>query len=390
MRTFKRQSYNSLKRQGTIQRDRLRLAQEAVRAKKERNKAVRSAMRYQTLQYFIGLMTLWATCPEECIIYLKTLPRDAFATLSTDEGLQLLWFLFHSARVEGVKIIECLKESSLHASLNRLSENLGRGCGSCSCLAAYRAPTCSLHTTTISNALKIFPSLFQLGLPIGTKYIAGYAPPCYDLAEKVIYWILTNSTHIEPVTVRNLYRPFLRHHREQSDGFTFLMSLVDQMFESPRETEEYNSVPIRIEFLMELLPVLELPDFVDGNNVESTCPAMIIIKELRGMKIFAMLHDLFYKREISDFNEKNTEQFLPGAEDLEEEYVVPRWIRAPWYKKQLVLWQHIVFMLRSPGYPRRFCASLRIHRFWRDVCYNPAYAFARRRVHAQFAQLESG
>ena len=358
----------------TVQRDRLRLAQVARSAKKERNRALLIAMRSQTLQYFIGLMTLWATCPEECIIYLKILPRDAFATLSNNEGLQLLWFLFYSAGVEGDKILECLKESSIHASLNRLCQNLGGSCCSCSCVSAYRVPTCSLHTTTISNALKIFPSLFQLGLPIGTKYIPSYEPSCYNLAEEVIDWILTNSSHIEPVTVRNLYRPLLRHYREQSDGLTFLMILTNRMFESPRKTEEYNSVPIRIEFLMVLLPVLKLPDFFDGNHVGSTCPVLEIVAELRGLKIFSKLHELFYKGEISDFNDKNMEGFLPGAEELEEEYVEPQ------YKKRLLLWQHIVFMLRSPGYHRRFCASLRIHRFWRDVCYNPAYAFARRRL----------
>jgi hypothetical protein len=342
-----------------------------------------------TLCCVVVSITHWVGHLDECIPYLESLPRDAFEPLSTTEGLVLLMFFFFSAPIEEGRIRECLdlyaEDGNLFQRLGELINvddlNTGQVDPLCDiCVESHRAPTCPACTRKIAVALRMFTLLFARGLTIRTQLLDGeYLPPPYSLTEKVIDWILANSAHIEPVTVRNLYRPLLRHYQEQSDGFFFLLSLVTQIFEDPERAEYYGNVPLRMEFLMELLPVLELREFFIGTHCWTTCPALAIFPP----------HLQFFEAEdgweTTDYHEDSRVFFLQEEDfDPRQEYPFPDIPEGqyfdPQYRERWNLWQHIVFMLRFPGYHRRFCASLRIHRFWRDVCYNPAYAFARRRL----------
>ena len=359
--------------------------------------------RSNTHRYLVVLITLWVGHLDECIPYLESLPLDAFEPLYKTEGLVLLMFFFFSAPVEPGSIRDCLalyvEDGNLFQRLGDLIKvddiNSGIVEPLCDiCVESHRAPTCPAYTRKISVALRMYTLLFSRGLTIPTQLSDGeYLPPPYYLTEKVIDWILANSTHIEPVTVRNLYCPLLRHYQEQSDWYFFLLSLVTQIFEDPETTEYYGNVPIRMEFLMELLPVLELREFFIGTHCWTTCPALVIFPP----------HLQFFEAEdgweTKDYHE-DSRVFFPQEEDFNPRYVSPNWSAPPLnprqeyplpdipegryfdpqYRERWNLWKHIVFMLRSPSYTRRMCAIRRIYRFWRDVCYNPLYAFARSRL----------
>ena len=328
-------------------------------------------LRSNTLRYVVILITLWVGHLDECIPYLESLPRDAFEPLSTTEGLVLLMFFFFSAPVEPGSIRDCLALYVVDGNLfQRLGELINAGdinsgileplCNIC--VESHRAPTCPACTRKIAVALRMFTLLFTRGLTIRTQFLDDEnLPPPYSLTEKVIDWILVNSAHIELVTVRNLYRPLLRHYQEQSDGYFFLLSLVTQIFEDPETTEYYGNVPLRMEFLMELLPVLELREFFKGTHCWTTCPALVIFPP----------HRQFFEAEdgweTTDYHE-DSRVFFPQEEDFDPRYVSPNWRAPPWnprqeypfpdvpegqyfdpqYRERWNLWQHIVQSLRDP------------------------------------------
>ena len=322
----------------------------------------------------VALITLWVEQYDKCVPYLESLPRDAFEPLSMTDGLRLLMFFFFSASIEEEKIREhpdlYVDDGNLFQKLDDFIRSNSQEFQYPSYEDDYEDEDDHVHeelispesTGKVSVALSMFTLLFSRGLTIQTEYLDGeYVLPSYSLIESVIDWILSNSTHIEPTTVRDLYRPFLCHYQEQSDGYFFLLSLVTRIFEDPETAEEDGNIPIRKEFLMELLPVLKLKEFFEGTHNWTTCPALVIFPP----------HLQFFEAEngweTTEYSE-DSRVFFPREEDFDPEYEY-RYRRArprdpamaypfpdipegqyfdPQYRERWNLWQEIVKELREP------------------------------------------
>ena len=313
------------------------------------------------LERVVHLISLWVNQYDKCVPYLESLPRDAFEPLSMTDGLRLLMFFFFSASIEEEKIREhpdlYVDDGNLFQKLDDFNKSNSQELQYNSCEEDYEDE--DVHeelispesTRKVSVALSMFTLLFSRGLTIQTEYLDGEY-----LIESVIDWILSNSTHIEPTTVRDLYRPFLCHYQEQSNGYFFLLTLVTQIF-----GEEVRNIPIRKEFLMELLPVLKLKEFFEGTHDWTTCPALVIFPP----------HLQFFEAEngweTTEYHE-DSRVFFPREEDFNPKYKSPFWRAPPWdpemaypfpdvpegqyfdpqYRERWNLWQEIVKELREP------------------------------------------
>ena len=410
--------------------------QRAKRRRKMRAHQAATLVTSRTLANLHTLLSLWADVPSRCRGFLIGLPNDAFSDLSNDDALRLLVILFNSVHIDTEEFLTQLNEPD---PLEWLTDYVGwkdveryaPTCSVCSGGATSQHyswtnhPTCPSCTRRIQLALELFPLLFTRGLQIETDQ---QWPRCNPLVESTISWIMNNLDSVDPILIRRLYSPFLSLYTDCPDGYTFLMEIARNAADDPR----------KIRILDELLPVLTLQDFHEGNSYYFDCnmSASAVSMLFRPIEQF---HSIWYYYPYDVTN--------PIFNPVEEQYDTTRlfggsWTNpphpipvgkyfAPEYDHAFKLWKSIRWMLRDVtsaivpprrrmstwapaedkqiclrrqcmlqlnttvptrvtvehSVARRMCAIRRIHRFWRDVCYNPLYAFARKRLEHQLESV---
>ena len=386
----------------------------------------------RTIANLLTLLSLWADVPSRCRGFLIGLPNDAFSDLSNDDALKLLVILFHSVHIDTEEFLSQLKDVD---PLQSLTDYVGwngvdRYAPTCTvCTGGAKSqqyswtnhPTCPTCTRRIQLALELFPLLFTRGLQIETGQ---QWSPCNYLVETTISWIMNNLDSVDPILIRRLYSPFLGVYTECPDGHTFLMEIARNAADDPR----------KIRILAALLSVLTLQDFHEGNayyfdcNMSTSAVSMLFIpiEQFHSIwyyypfdvtnPIFNPVGEQYDTKCLFGGSWTNPPHPIPAGKYFAPEYdhafkvwssirwmlrdvtsaIVPPRRRmstsAPAEDKQVCLRRQCMRQLNTTTPPkvtvehsvaRRMCAIRRIHRFWRDVCYDPQYAFARRRLEHQ-------